>query len=56
MIRLMFLLPIILCLAWYFFLKANNVTMKEGRKGFFYILAFSAILLGFFSMMIYITQ
>lgn len=56
MFRLLFLLPIILCLVWHFFLKANGVPFKKGKKGFIYILAFSAIVLGFFILMIQITH
>ena len=40
----------------YFFLKKNNVPLKEGKKGFIYILVFSAFLLGFFTLMIQITK
>ncbi len=56
MFRLLFLLPIILCLIWYFFLKANGVPIKQGKKGFIYILAFSAIVLGFFILMLQVTH
>ncbi|EAR29688.1 hypothetical protein PTD2_12749 [Pseudoalteromonas tunicata D2] len=52
----MFLLPIILCLVWYFFLKQNKIPLKQGKKGFIYILIFSAFLLGFFTLMIQITK
>lgn len=56
MFRLLFLLPIILCLVWYFFLKSNGVPIKKGKKGFIYILAFSAIVLGFFILMLQVTH
>ena len=56
MFRLLFLLPIILCFAWYFFLRQNNIPMKQGKKGFIYILAFSAFILGFFTLIIQLTE
>ncbi|CAM4362834.1 hypothetical protein [Pseudoalteromonas ostreae] len=56
MFRLLFLLPVILSLGWYFFLKANDVPIKQGKKGFIYILAFSAIVLVFFILMIQVTH
>ncbi|MBE0345431.1 hypothetical protein PPEP_a0311 [Pseudoalteromonas peptidolytica F12-50-A1] len=55
MIRLLFLLPILLCFGWYFFLRSNGVPLKRGKKGFVYILAFSSFVLGFFVLMMYLT-
>jgi len=56
MIRLIFLLPIVLCLLWFFFLKQNNLNIKQGKKGFMYILGFSGFILGFFTLMIFVTN
>jgi heme/copper-type cytochrome/quinol oxidase subunit 3 len=56
MFRLLFLLPIILCIGWYLFLNANQVPIKQGKKGFIYILAFSTCVLGFFILMIQVTE
>ncbi|CAM4019331.1 hypothetical protein PMAG_a3367 [Pseudoalteromonas mariniglutinosa NCIMB 1770] len=56
MFRLLFLMPIVLCLIWYFFLKYNQVPIKQGKKGFIYILAFSALVLGFFVLMMKVTH
>ncbi|WP_105199687.1 MULTISPECIES: hypothetical protein [unclassified Pseudoalteromonas] len=56
MFRLLFLLPVILCAAWWLFLNANNIPLKQGRKGFFYIIIFSLFVLGFFTLMVYITN
>ncbi|GAA60548.1 hypothetical protein P20652_2414 [Pseudoalteromonas sp. BSi20652] len=38
------------------FLRYNNVPIKEGKKGFMYILAFSAFVLGFFVLIMQITE
>ncbi|MCF2859068.1 hypothetical protein L1286_16405 [Pseudoalteromonas sp. SMS1] len=56
MIRILFLLPLILCFGWYYFLKVNGVPIKQGKRGFVYILAFSAFVLGFFVLMIHVTN
>ncbi|WP_404338509.1 hypothetical protein [Pseudoalteromonas mariniglutinosa] len=56
MFRLLFLLPVVLCLAWYFFLKKNGVPIKQGKKGFIYILILSTCVLAFFVLMIQITE
>ncbi|AUJ70983.1 hypothetical protein PNC201_13615 [Pseudoalteromonas sp. NC201] len=55
MIRLLFLLPILLCLGWVYFLRSNGVPLKQGKKGFIYILVFSSFVLGFFVLMMYLT-
>ncbi|GCF91133.1 hypothetical protein KO533_03725 [Shewanella sp. NKUCC05_KAH] len=34
----LFLIPLILCLFWALFLKANKLTLKQGRRGFIYII------------------
>ncbi|GEB72403.1 MULTISPECIES: hypothetical protein [Pseudoalteromonas] len=56
MFRLLFLLPIVLCLGWYFFLRQNGVPIKQGKKGFMYILGFSAFVLAFFIFIMQITE
>ncbi|MFY8274206.1 hypothetical protein AAEU32_08775 [Pseudoalteromonas sp. SSDWG2] len=56
MIRLLFLLPVVLCLGWWMFLNANNVPLKQGKKGFIYICVFSAFVLGFLTLMAYVTN
>jgi ABC-type molybdate transport system permease subunit len=56
MFRILFLLPIVLCVAWYLFLEQNRVPIKQGKKGFVYILIISGVVLGFFLLMIKVTQ
>ncbi|MGL4711373.1 MAG: hypothetical protein ACRCWP_02080 [Shewanella sp.] len=34
----LFLIPLILCLCWALFLKANKLSLKQGRQGFIYII------------------
>ncbi|MBL0711713.1 MAG: hypothetical protein JJV99_11980 [Colwellia sp.] len=56
MIRLFFLLPIIMCVIWWLYLNSHNYSLKEGLKGFIYILSFNAVIVLFFVMMIYVTH
>lgn len=44
MVRLFFLLPILMSLVWYLFLRQNQIPIKQGMRGFAYILAFNLIL------------
>lgn len=56
MIRLLFLIPILLCTGWFWFLRSNHIPLKKGRRGFIYILTFSTFVLAFFALMIYVTK
>ncbi|MCF2862412.1 MULTISPECIES: hypothetical protein [Pseudoalteromonas] len=56
MLRLLFILPILLCLLWWLFLHYNRIPLKQGRKGFVYIVAFSTLVLGFFTLMLFVTN
>ena len=56
MIKLFFLLPLIMCAIWWQFLNRKGYTLKDGMKGFIYILAFNAIIIAFFVSMIFVTH
>ena len=56
MIKLFFLLPIIMCAIWSWYLNNRGYSLKEGLKGFAFILALNSIIIAFFVMMIYITH
>lgn len=56
MLRLMFLVPLVLCLAWYLYLRANNWSIEQGKQGFIYILAFSFCIGAFFTLMLFVTR
>ncbi|TMO05295.1 hypothetical protein CWB60_13525 [Pseudoalteromonas sp. S327] len=56
MFRVLFLLPILLCFLWFLFLRHYGVPIKQGKKGFLYILAFSAFILGFFVLIMQFTH
>lgn len=56
LVRLFFILPIVMCLIWWAYLRHHNYTAKQGLKGFGYILGFNLVLIGFFTLMIQVTQ
>ncbi|MBY5978736.1 hypothetical protein [Ferrimonas balearica] len=56
MITRMFLIPMVLCLLWYIYLQVNGYSLKQGQKGFIYILVFSGGLLGVMSLLLWITN
>lgn len=56
MIRLFFLVPIAMCVIWWFYLDAKGYTLRQGLRGYAYILAFNGIILLFFTLMIFVTH
>lgn len=56
MLRTLFLIPLVLCIIWFLYLRANGYTMKQGKKGFVYILAFSAAIAGFYTLLMLLTN
>lgn len=56
MIKLFFLLPIIMCLVWWRYLKVKGSNVKDGVKGFAYIIALNTVFIGFLVMMVFVTN
>lgn len=56
MLKLLFMLPVGLCLVWFLYLRTQGYTMKQGRKGFVYILMFSAVVAGFYTLLMVMTN
>lgn len=56
MIKLLFLLPIVMCTTWWYYLTNHGYTFKSGIKGYIYILIFNAVIILFFVLMIWITH
>lgn len=56
MIKFLFLLPIIMSAIWWWFLNSKGYTLKQGLKGFIYIIAFNTFVISFFVLMIYVTH
>lgn len=51
MIRLLFLIPVVLCLLWMIYLTANGHRIRDGKQGFVYILVVSAVIAAFYTLM-----
>jgi len=45
-----------MCAVWYWYLQKNNYTIKDGLKGFAYIFAINSIIIGFFVLMLFVTN
>ncbi|MBY6064730.1 hypothetical protein CWI80_07625 [Pseudidiomarina sediminum] len=55
MIRFLFLIPLLLGLLWWVYLMTNGWTLKQGRKGFLYILIFSVVIAVFYGVLLWLT-
>ena len=55
MIKLFFLLPIIMCAIWWWYLNNHGYSLKSGLKGFIYILTFNAVIISFLAVMTWVT-
>ncbi|WP_198675745.1 MULTISPECIES: hypothetical protein [Aliidiomarina] len=55
MIRLLFLIPLVLCLLWMLFLTYRGYSFTEGKQGFIYILVISTVIAAFYTLMWFIT-
>ena len=51
MVKLFFILPLLLCLAWWTYLRQNNWTLEQGKKGFYYIIGLSLVVSVFYLVM-----
>lgn len=52
----LFLVPAILCLIWWIFLRANRLTIKQGAIGFYWICGLSAVVWAFFAVIILFSE
>lgn len=44
MVRLLYLVPILMSIIWLLYLKQRGLTVKQGAKGFAYIIGFNLII------------
>ncbi|WP_298444631.1 hypothetical protein [uncultured Ferrimonas sp.] len=55
MIARLFLIPLVLCLLWTVYLRSKGYRIKQGQQGYIYILSFSGAILGFMTLMLWLT-
>ncbi|MFB2660687.1 hypothetical protein [Shewanella mangrovisoli] len=51
----LFLFPLILCLLWILFLKANSLPLAQGKRGFIYIIAISGTVILLLMLLLWLT-
>ena len=51
----LFLLPLILVALWSLFLRANGIPLAQGKKGYFYIIGISAVIIVALGLLLWIT-
>ncbi|CUS48645.1 hypothetical protein Ga0003345_1615 [Idiomarinaceae bacterium HL-53] len=56
MIRLLFLIPLILCLLWITYLVQRGYRIRDGKQGFIYIFIFSTVIAVFYTLMMWLTR
>jgi len=56
MIKLFFLLPVLMCSIWAWYLNQHGYSVKSGLNGFLYIIAFNLVIILFFVTMIWVTH
>lgn len=55
MIRLLFLIPIVLCVLWIAYLTLRGYRLGDGKQGFIYIIIFSCVIAAFYTLMWWLT-
>ncbi|MEE2001082.1 hypothetical protein QWY20_06415 [Alkalimonas sp. MEB108] len=56
MIRLIFLLPLLMFAAWFWFLQSQGLSLQQGKKGFIYIGVFNLAIGALLAAIIWLTQ
>ena len=56
MLKIIVLIPLILSVLWFGYLKANNYSVADGKQGFKYILVISSVIAVFFTFMYFVTK
>ncbi|RUO60562.1 hypothetical protein [Pseudidiomarina insulisalsae] len=55
MIRFLFLIPLVLGLLWWLYLRANGWTLQQGRKGFVVIVIVSVFIALIYTLLLWLT-
>jgi len=55
-LKIIVLVPLILSLLWFGYLRMNDYSLAQGKQGFTYILVLSCVIAGFYSLMLFLTH
>ena len=56
MIKLLFVIPLLMCVIWYLYLQQNNWTLAQGKKGFLYIISFNLVIALVLTILVFATR
>ena len=56
MIKLLYLIPVVMCVIWYWYLQQRGFSVKQGQKGFAYIIGFNLIIALSLWLLMWLTQ
>ncbi|AGH45906.1 succinyl-diaminopimelate desuccinylase [Paraglaciecola psychrophila 170] len=56
MIKFLVLIPVVLFLIWFMYLKKKGYSLGDGKQGFIYIFTFCAVIAVFYSSLLWITE
>lgn len=56
MIKLLYLLPVLMCIFWFWYLQQRGLSVKQGLKGFGYIIGFNLIIALSLWLLLILTQ
>lgn len=55
MTRFLFLIPLVLSVLWFVYLRVNGWTLRQGLRGFIYILIFSSFVAVIYTLLLWLT-
>ena len=55
LIRFLVLIPFVLSLLWFGYLKTKGYSLGDGKQGFIYIFIFSAVIAAFYMSLLWLT-
>ena len=56
MVKLLYLMPVVMCVLWYWYLQQRGFSVKQGQKGFAYIIAFNLVIALSLWLLMWLTQ
>jgi len=56
LLKIIVLIPLILSLLWFGYLRVNSYSLAQGKQGFTYILVLSSVIAAFYALMLFLTH